>query len=104
MGQSPASTDIDRLKHETFSGRDKDITAFPIALANLVLQGIDLPNLRHSNTLTKQAIYSALYSTGTRTFDLIRTNPPIGGNEAIVAQKNYAYATSSTPILFCRAS
>lgn len=100
MGQSPASTDIDRLKHETFFGREKDNIAFPIALANLVLHGIDQPNIWHGNTLTKQANYAALYATAPKTFDFILTNPPFGGKEGLAAQKNYAYATSSTQVLF----
>ena len=48
----PASTDIDTLKHDTFFGREKENLVFPIALANLVLHGIDQPNLWHGNTLT----------------------------------------------------
>lgn len=90
MGNSPASTDIDKLKHETFFGREKDNIAFPIALANLVLHGIDQPNIWHGNTLTKQANYAALYATAPKTFDFILTNPPLGGKEGISAQKNYA--------------
>jgi type I restriction enzyme M protein len=100
MGQSPASTDIDKLKHETFFGREKDNIAFPIALANLVLHGIDQPNLWHGNTLTKQANYAALYATAPKTFDFILTNPPFGGKEGIAAQKNYAFQTGSTQVLF----
>lgn len=100
MGLSPASTDIDKLKHETFFGREKDNIAFPIALANLVLHGIDQPNIWHGNTLTKQASYAALYATAPKTFDFILTNPPFGGKEGVSAQKNYAYATGSTQVLF----
>jgi type I restriction enzyme M protein len=39
QGSSPASTDIDTLKHDTFFGREKENLVFPIALANLVLHG-----------------------------------------------------------------
>ena len=45
QGSAPASTDIDILKHDTFFGREKENLVFPIALANLVLHGIDQPNL-----------------------------------------------------------
>ncbi|MCB1206188.1 MAG: N-6 DNA methylase [Verrucomicrobiae bacterium] len=100
MGRSPASTDLDRLKHDTFFGREKDNIAFPIALANLVLHGIDQPNLWHGNTLTKQANYAALYATAPKTFDFILTNPPFGGKEGVLAQKNYAFQTGSTQVLF----
>ena len=100
MGQSPASTDIDTLKHDTFFGREKENLVFPIALANLVLHGIDQPNLWHGNTLTKRATYSALFDKAPKTFDVILTNPPFGGKEGKDAQKNYAYATGSTQVLF----
>ncbi len=100
LGQAPASTDIDTLKHNTFFGREKENLVFPIALANLVLHGIDQPNLWHGNTLTKRATYSGLFDKAPRTFNMILTNPPFGGKEGKDAQKNYAYATSSTQVLF----
>ncbi|MBL9156561.1 MAG: N-6 DNA methylase [Verrucomicrobiales bacterium] len=100
MGRSPASTDLDRLKHETFFGREKDNIAFPIALANLVLHGIDQPNLWHGNTLTKLASYAELYATAPKVFDFILTNPPFGGKEGVAAQKHYAFKTGSTQVLF----
>jgi type I restriction enzyme M protein len=100
LGKSPASTDIDILKHETFFGREKENLVFPIALANLVLHGIDQPNLWHGNTLTKRATYAALFDKAPKFFDVILTNPPFGGKEGKDAQKNYAYATGSTQVLF----
>jgi type I restriction enzyme M protein len=100
LGQAPASTDIDTLKHDTFFGREKENLVFPIALANLVLHGIDQPNLWHGNTLTKRATYSALFDKAPKFFDVILTNPPFGAKEGKDAQKNYAYATGSTQVLF----
>jgi type I restriction enzyme M protein len=100
MGKSPAATKIDTLKHDTFFGREKENLVFPIALANLVLHGIDQPNLWHGNTLTKRATYSALFDKAPKSFDVILTNPPFGGKEGKDAQKNYAYATGSTQVLF----
>ena len=43
---------LDTLKHRTFYGREKDNAIYPIALANLVLHGIDDPHVWHGNTLT----------------------------------------------------
>jgi type I restriction enzyme M protein len=100
MGKAPASTDIDTLKHDTFFGREKENLVFPIALANLVLHGIDQPNLWHGNTLTKRAIYSALFDQAPKSFQVILTNPPFGGKEGKDAQTQYAFATSSTQVLF----
>lgn len=100
LGNSPASTDIDTLKHDTFFGREKENLVLPIALANLVLHGIDQPNLWHGNTLTRRATYSALFDHAPKTFDVILTNPPFGGKEGKDAQKNFAFETSSTQVLF----
>lgn len=100
LGNSPVSTDFEKLKHDTFFGREKENLVFPIALANLVLHGIDQPNLWHGNTLTKRATYKELFDQAPGTFDVILTNPPFGGKEGQDAQKNYAFATSSTQTLF----
>ena len=100
LGKSPAATTIDTLKHETFFGREKENLVFPIALANLVLHGIDQPNLWHGNTLTKTPTYDALFESAPPVFDVILTNPPFGGKEGKDAQTNYAFATGSTQVLF----
>ena len=100
LGDSATSTDIDTLKHDTFFGREKENLVFPIALANLVLHGIDQPNLWHGNTLTKRATYAALFEQAPKTFDVILTNPPFGGKEGKDAQKNFAFETGATQVLF----
>lgn len=100
LGQSATSTDIDTLKHDTFYGREKENLVFPIALANLVLHGIDQPNIWHGNSLTRRATYGALFDQAPKTFDVILTNPPFGGKEGKDAQKNFVYETSSTQVLF----
>lgn len=100
LGPSPASTDIDTLKHDTFFGREKENLVFPIALANLVLHGINQPNLWHGNTLTGRATYAALFEQAPKFFDYILTNPPFGGKEGKDAQKHFAFETSSTQVLF----
>ena len=100
MGKNATSTDIDTLKHDTFFGREKENLVFPIALANLVLHGIDQPNLWHGNSLTRRATYAALFDQAPKTFDVILANPPFGGKEGKDAQKNFAYETSATQVLF----
>ncbi|OGB27759.1 MAG: restriction endonuclease subunit M [Burkholderiales bacterium RIFCSPLOWO2_02_FULL_57_36] len=100
LGDSPSSTDLERLKHDTFFGREKENLVFPIALANLVLHGIDQPNLWHGNTLSGDPAYDALFEHAPATFDVILTNPPFGGKEGKDSQKNYSFETSSTQVLF----
>ncbi len=100
LGKTPASTDIEKLKHDTFFGREKENLVFPIALANLVLHGIDQPNLWHGNSLTRRATYAELFRHAPAQFDVILTNPPFGGKEGRDAQKNFAFETGSTQVLF----
>lgn len=100
LGPSATSTDIEALKYDTFFGREKENLVFPIALANLVLHGIDQPNLWHGNTLTGRATYAALFEQAPKFFDYILTNPPFGGKEGKDAQKHFAFETSSTQVLF----
>lgn len=100
LGNSAASTALDQLKHDTFFGREKENLVFPIALANLVLHGIDQPNLWHGNSLTRRTTYGALFEQAPKTFDVILTNPPFGGKEGKDAQKNFSFETSATQVLF----
>ena len=100
LGKAAASTDIEALKHDTFFGREKEDPVFPIALANLVLHGIDQPNLWHGNSLTRRATYAELFRHAPAQFDVILTNPPFGGKEGKDAQKNFAFETSATQVLF----
>eukprot|EP00456_Euglypha_rotunda_P029172 TRINITY_DN2289_c0_g2_i2.p2 TRINITY_DN2289_c0_g2~~TRINITY_DN2289_c0_g2_i2.p2 ORF type:complete len:501 (+),score=121.75 TRINITY_DN2289_c0_g2_i2:292-1794(+) len=100
LGSQALSTDIDTLKHDTFFGREKENLVFPIALANLVLHGIDQPNLWHGNSLTRRATYGALFDKAPKQFDVILTNPPFGGKEGTDAQKQFAFKTNATQVLF----
>ncbi len=100
LGDNASATALERLKHETFYGREKENLVFPIALANLVLHGIDQPKLWHGNTLSNAPTYEALFEGAPATFDVILTNPPFGGKEGKEAQKNYSFETSATQVLF----
>ena len=91
---------LERLSHETFYGCEKDNIVYPIALANLVLHGIDEPHILHGNTLTNSVEYGGLYEEAPDQFDVVLINPPFGGKEGVDAQRNFDYPTSSTQVLF----
>lgn len=91
---------LDALRHRTFFGREKDNLAYPIALANLVLHGIDEPHLWHGNTLTGQTIYGGLYEDAPPRYHVVLTNPPFGGKEGNEAQNSFAFKTRATQVLF----
>ncbi len=91
---------IDALAQRTFYGREKENLIYPIALANLILHGIDEPRLWHGNTLTGNEIYGGLYQDAPALFDVVLTNPPFGGKEGKEAQTRFAYKTGATQVLF----
>jgi type I restriction enzyme M protein len=100
LGDSSTPDQIETLKHSTFFGREKENLIYPIALANLVLHGIDSPHLWHGNTLTGQEIFGGLFQGAPSLFDVVLTNPPFGGKEGKEAQTRFAYKTGATQVLF----
>lgn len=99
--QKIASPDqLDTLKHRTFYGREKDNAIYPIALANLVLHGIDDPHVWHGNTLTGAETYGGLFASINPLYDVILMNPPFGGKEGKEAQTRFVYKTGATQVLF----
>lgn len=91
---------IETLKHRTFYGREKENLIYPIGLANLILHGIDRPNIWHGNALTGDEVYGGLFAGAPTQFDVVLTNPPFGGKESVAAQTNFDYRTSATQVLF----
>ncbi len=91
---------LETIKLKTFYGREKENLIYPIALANLVLHGIDYPHLWHGNTLNREVIYGDLFQDAPPQFDIILTNPPFGGKEHRTVQAQFAYKTSATQVLF----
>lgn len=92
--------DLQILKHHTFYGREKDNLIYPIAIANLVLHGIDEPHIWHGNTLTGGETYEGLFADAPDLHDVILMNPPFGGKESKEAQAGFNYKTSATQVLF----
>lgn len=100
MNQEPTATEIDYLKHNALWGIDDNDDAFPIALANLALHGIDFPHIGLKNTLSGRLTYVELFQGAPSQFDYILTNPPFGGKEGEDAKTAFAYKTGSTQVLF----
>ncbi len=100
LGESATAEQIESLKHRTFYGREKDNLAVPIGLANLILHGIDQPNIWHGNTLTGNETYGGLFQDAPSLYDVVMTNPPFGGKEGKEAQSRFAYKTGATQMLF----
>jgi type I restriction enzyme M protein len=91
---------LEALKRRTFYGREKDNAIYPIALANLVLHGIDEPHVWHGNTLTGGETYGGLFTEAPVLYDVVLMNPPFGGKEGKDAQTCFPYKTGATQVLF----
>ncbi|MBI4494191.1 MAG: N-6 DNA methylase [Chloroflexi bacterium] len=100
LGEDAIADQFGTLGQRTFYGREKENLVYPIALANLVLHGIDEPRLWHGNTLTGSETYGGLFQDAPSLFDVVLTNPPFGGKEGKGAQTYFAYKTSATQVLF----
>ena len=100
LGDGATAEQLRILREATFWGREKADLIYPIALANLVLHGIDHPHIWHGNTLTHQEVYGGLFAGAPDQFDVVLMNPPFGGKEGKEAQTLFAYKTSATQVLF----
>jgi type I restriction enzyme M protein len=100
LGDDATAGQLTTLRQRTFYGCEKENLIYPVALANLVLHGIDEPHIWHGNTLTGGQAYGGLFQGAPELFDVILTNPPFGGKEGADAQTRFAYRTSATQVLF----
>jgi len=48
--------DVETLQFKTFYGKEKKSLAYIIALMNMILHGVDAPNILHINTLTENVL------------------------------------------------
>jgi type I restriction enzyme M protein len=91
------TTAQDRLLQErTFYGKEKKSLAYVIAIMNMILHGIEAPNILHTNTLTENL---ADIQEKDR-YDVVLANPPFGGKERKEVQQNFPIRTGETAFLF----
>src|SRR5580765_4347935 len=88
--------DLDILQTKTFYGKEKKSLAYVIAIMNMILHGIEAPNILHTNTLTENL---ADIQEKDR-YDVVLANPPFGGKERPEVQQNFPIRTGETAFLF----
>jgi type I restriction enzyme M protein len=88
--------DMKILMERTFYGKEKKSLAYVIAIMNMILHGIEAPNIVHTNTLAENL---ADVQEKDR-FDIILANPPFGGKERKEVQQNFPIRTGETAFLF----
>lgn len=90
------TSQLQTLQSKTFYGKEKKSLAYVIAIMNMILHGIDAPNIIHTNTLAENL---ADIQERDR-FDVILANPPFGGKERKEVQQNFPIKTGETAFLF----
>ena len=88
--------DLDTLQNRTFYGKEKKSLAYVIAIMNMILHGIEAPNIVHTNTLSENL---ADIQEKDR-YNVVLANPPFGGKERKEVQQNFPIRTGETAFLF----
>jgi len=91
-----STSDNEVLQRRTFYGKEKKSLAYVIAIMNMILHGIEAPNIIHTNTLAENL---ADVQEKDR-FHIIVANPPFGGKERKEVQQNFPIRTGETAFLF----
>jgi type I restriction enzyme M protein len=90
------TSDITTLQKKTFYGKEKKSLAYIIGTMNMILHGVEAPNIVHTNTLAENL---ADIQEKDR-YDIILANPPFGGKERAEVQQNFPIKTGETASLF----
>ena len=96
-GQLNLSTDeMKFLQTESLVGIEKTPLSYAMGLMNMILHGIEAPNIVKANTLTKDI----RQLQESQRFEVILANPPFGGKENESIQSNFPIQSNATELLF----
>ncbi len=91
-----STKDITILQKKTFYGKEKKALAYIIGTMNMILHGVEAPNIIHTNTLAENIDDIQEKDR----YDIILANPPFGGKERAEVQQNFPIKTGETAFLF----
>lgn len=91
-----STKDWEILQKRTFYGKEKKSLAYIIGIMNMILHGVEAPNIIHTNTLAENL---ADIQEKDR-YDVVLANPPFGGKERAEVQQNFPIKTGETASLF----
>jgi len=84
------------LQKKTFYGKEIKSLAYIIGVMNMILHGIEAPNIRHMNTLAE----NILDIQEKDRYDIILANPPFGAKIGTELQQNFPIKSSASENLF----
>ena len=91
-----STRDLNALQTKTFYAKAKKSLAYVIGIMNMILHGIEAPNIVHTNTLAENI--SDIQDKDR--FDVVLANPPFGGKERPEVHQNFPIKTGETAFLF----
>ena len=91
-----STSEVETLQKKTFYGKEKKSLAYIIGIMNMILHGVEAPNIIHTNTLAENL---ADIQEKDR-YDVVLANPPFGGKERAEVQQNFPIKTGETVSLF----
>lgn len=94
--QEKSTKDMKILRNDTFFGNEKTKLAYTLWVMNMILHGIDNPNITRQNTLTKNIKDIEEKDR----FDIILANPPFSWQEKEQIQINFPIKIKATEMLF----
>lgn len=90
------AADLQTLQSRTFFAKEKKSLAYVIGIMNMILHGIEAPNIIHTNTLSENL---ADIQEKDR-YNIVLANPPFGGGERKEVQQNFPVKSKETAFLF----
>ena len=90
------AADLQTLQSRTFFAKEKKSLAYVIGIMNMILHGIEAPNIIHTNTLAENL---ADIQEKDR-YNVVLANPPFGGGERKEVQQNFPVKSKETAFLF----
>ncbi|GJM32385.1 MAG: DNA methyltransferase [Saprospiraceae bacterium] len=90
------TANLQTLQEDTFYGKEKKNLAYVIGVMNMILHGIEAPNIIHTNTLGENIRDIQEHQR----YHVILANPPFGGKERKEVQQNFDIKTGETAFLF----
>lgn len=91
-----STKDAKTLQEKTFYGKEKKSLAYVIGIMNMILHGIEAPNIVHTNTLGENL--NDIQAKDQH--NIVLANPPFGGKERPEVQHNFPIRTGETAFLF----
>jgi len=91
-----SAAEYETLQTNTFFGKEKKSLAYVIGIMNMILHGVEAPNIVHTNSLAENIADIQQKDK----VDVVLANPPFGGKEREEIQQNFPIKSGETAYLF----